>query len=75
MKAVVYICYAVLSAVFCFFFLLAISESETSAVIGVAFFVGCVFMYNSSKLANVIIKAYMKLSLRLANKVGQFLIK
>jgi len=75
MKTVVYMCYAVLSVVLCFFFLMAISESEVSAMIGVAFFVGCAFMYHSSKFVNVIFKAYAKLSVHLANKVGQFLIK
>lgn len=66
---VVYTCYSVMSVVLLYFFLMMFSESETSAVIGLSFFIGCLLLSQTSKLAHNVFKAYGKITMRIVKRI------
>lgn len=68
MKTVVYGCYALLSVVLCFFIICALSESASSAVIGVLFFVLCAVLYTKNNLVKCIIDSYARISMHIVRK-------
>jgi len=72
--AVVYVIHAVMSIVFAYFLLLALSENGASAILGVSFFVGCALLYGVSDFFKSVFKAYMKITMHIVNKLENLLI-